>query len=71
MNGYDVAIIGTGLAGSVLGAILARQGLRVVLFEAKSHPRFAIGESLILETSELMRALAELYDVPEIAYFSS
>ena len=68
---YDVAIIGTGIAGSALGAILARQGMRVILFEAKSHPRFAIGESLILETSELMRALAEFYDVPEIAYFST
>ncbi|MDO8360027.1 MAG: tryptophan 7-halogenase [Devosia sp.] len=26
---------------------------------------------MILETSEVMRALAELYDVPELAYFSS
>ena len=68
---YDVAIIGSGIAGSSLGAILARQGMRVIIFEAKSHPRFAIGESMILETSETMRALAELYDVPELAYFSS
>ena len=68
---YDVAIIGTGIAGSALGAILARQGQRVILFEGKSHPRFAIGESMILETSETLRAMAELYDVPELAYFSS
>lgn len=68
---FDVAIIGSGIAGSTLGAILARQGLKVVLFEASSHPRFAIGESMILETSEVMRSLAELYDVPELAYFSS
>jgi FADH2 O2-dependent halogenase len=68
---FDVAIIGSGIAGSALGAVLARQGLRVVIFEATSHPRFAIGESMILETSETMRALAELYDVPELAYFSS
>lgn len=68
---YDVAIIGTGLAGSSLAAILARHGQRVVAFEAKSHPRFAIGESLILETSEMMRALAHFYDVPELAYFST
>ncbi|MEM7538236.1 MAG: NAD(P)/FAD-dependent oxidoreductase [Chloroflexota bacterium] len=68
---YDIAIIGSGIAGSSLGAILARHGQRVVIFEAKSHPRFAIGESMILETSETMRALAELYDVPEMAYFSS
>ena len=68
---YDIAIIGSGIAGSALGAILARHGLRVVIFEAGSHPRFAIGESMILETSETMRALAELFDVPEMAYFSS
>ena len=68
---YDVAIIGSGFVGSTLGAILAKQGLRVVIFEAKTHPRFSIGESLLLETSEMMRALAELFDVPELAYFSS
>ena len=70
-NDYDVAIIGAGIAGTTLATILARQGMNVIVLEAKSHPRFAIGESLILETSETMRALAELYDVPEIAYFSS
>lgn len=68
---YDVAIIGSGLAGSSLAAILARHGARVIVFEAKSHPRFSIGESLILETSELMRALAHFFDVPELAYFST
>ncbi len=68
---YDVAIIGSGIAGSSLAAILARHGRDVVVFEAKSHPRFSIGESLILETSESMRALADLYDVAEIAIFSS
>ena len=68
---FDVAIIGSGMAGSALGAILARQGQRVAVFEAKTHPRFAIGESLILETSEMMRTLAHFYDVPELAYFST
>lgn len=68
---YDVAIIGSGIAGSSLGAILARQGLKVIILEAQSHPKFAIGESMILETSESMRAAAELYDVPELANFSS
>ncbi len=68
---YDVAVIGSGIAGAALAAVLARQGLDVVVFEAKSHPRFSIGESMILETSEMMRALAEIYDVPELAYFSS
>jgi len=70
-NKFDVGIIGSGIAGSILATVLARQGLSVVIFEAQSHPKFAIGESLILETSETLRAIAELYDVPEIAYFSS
>ena len=68
---YDIAIMGSGIVGSALGAILARHNLNVIIFEAKSHPRFSIGESMILETSEAMRAVAELYDVPELAYFSS
>ncbi|MEM9002065.1 MAG: NAD(P)/FAD-dependent oxidoreductase [Cyanobacteria bacterium P01_F01_bin.86] len=68
---FDVAIIGSGIAGSTLAAILARQGCQVIVFDAGSHPKFAIGESMILETSEVMRSLAELYEVPELAYFSS
>ncbi|MEM8805784.1 MAG: NAD(P)/FAD-dependent oxidoreductase [Cyanobacteria bacterium P01_G01_bin.38] len=68
---YDVAIIGSGIAGSTLGTILARHGLKVIIFEAHSHPKFAIGESMILETSETMRAIATLYDVPELAFYSS
>jgi FADH2 O2-dependent halogenase len=68
---FDVAIIGSGIGGSTLAAILARQGLSVVVFEAGMHPKFAVGESMILETSEMMRGLAKFYDVPELAYFSS
>ncbi len=68
---YDVAIIGSGIGGSTLAAVLARNGLKVIVFEGGTHPRFTIGESMILETSEAMRALAEFYDVPELAYYSS
>ena len=68
---YDVAIIGSGIGGSTLASVLARQGLSVIVFEGGAHPKFAVGESMILETSEMMRALAEFYDVPELAYFSS
>lgn len=68
---FDVAIIGSGIGGSTLAAILARQGQNVVVFESGTHPKFAVGESTILETSEMMRSLATFYDVPELAYFSS
>src|SRR4051794_12591196 len=63
---YDVAILGTGLGGSMLGAILARSGAKVVLVDAAAHPRFAVGESTIPYTLVALRALAARYDVPEI-----
>jgi FADH2 O2-dependent halogenase len=68
---YDVAIIGSGLAGSVLAAVLARQGVKVLLLDGGQHPRFSIGESTIPYTLVSLRTLAERYDVPEIANLSS
>ena len=44
---YDVAILGAGMAGGVLGTVLARNGVRVLLLDAATHPRFAVGESTI------------------------
>src|SRR6201987_6178009 len=44
---YDVAIIGGGPAGSTAGALLARAGRHVIVFERKKFPRFHIGESLL------------------------
>src|SRR5260370_15963844 len=38
---FDVAILGAGLGRTMLAAILARQGRRVLLLEKGSHPRFA------------------------------
>ncbi len=63
---YDVAILGTGIAGSMLGAILARNGARVILIDSDAHPKFAIGESTIPYTLVALRTIAERYHVPEI-----
>ena len=41
----DIAIIGSGFAGSILARILALQGHRVLLVDRARHPRFALGES--------------------------
>ncbi|MFJ5230600.1 NAD(P)/FAD-dependent oxidoreductase [Kitasatospora sp. NPDC088391] len=64
----DVAILGSGLAGSVMGAILARQGVKVALIDAGQHPRFAVGESQNPQLVEWLNILATRYDVPEIKY---
>ncbi len=43
----DVLVIGGGPAGSSVAALLAKQGVEVVLLDKVSHPRPQVGESLI------------------------
>src|SRR5713226_3772849 len=43
----DVIVIGGGPAGSTAATMLARAGLRVLLFERERFPREHIGESLL------------------------
>jgi len=64
---YDVAILGAGVAGSMLAAVLARNGVRVLLVDAGLRPGFAVGESTVPCTSALVRLISARYDVPEIA----
>jgi tetracycline 7-halogenase / FADH2 O2-dependent halogenase len=68
---YDVAVLGTGLGGTLLGAVLARNGADVLLLDAGQHPKFAIGESTIPYTLVALRTMAERFDVPEITTLSS
>jgi tetracycline 7-halogenase / FADH2 O2-dependent halogenase len=63
----EVAIVGSGFAGSILARVLAALGYDVVLLERGTHPRFAIGESstplanLSLERLGLRYGLADCY----------
>jgi tetracycline 7-halogenase / FADH2 O2-dependent halogenase len=66
----DVLILGSGLAGSITGAVLARQGARVVLVDAGQHPRFAVGESMTSQLVEWLHILAARFDVPEIDHLA-
>ena len=68
---FDVAILGAGVGGSTLAAILAHHGVRVLLVEADSHPRFTIGESTIPETAGLLRLIGERYSIPEAAHLAT
>jgi len=45
MESCEIAIVGSGFAGSLLARVLAVLGYDVVLLERGTHPRFAIGES--------------------------
>lgn len=68
---YDVAVLGSGIGGSMLACILAKHGLSTLLIEELAHPRFTIGESLIPETGVRLRILAEKHGVPEIGWIGS
>lgn len=68
---FDVVILGSGIAGATLGAILARNGASVLLIDAGTHPRFAVGESTTPHTLVLFKLLARRYGVPELEMLTS
>lgn len=68
---YDVAILGAGMAGGTLAAVLARHGVKVLVIDAGTHPRFAVGESTIPYTSTMIKVIADRYQVPEIGSLAS
>lgn len=63
---YDIAVVGSGFAGSLLAMICHRVGRRVVLLERGKHPRFTIGESSTPLSNLLLEELAVRYDLPSI-----
>jgi FADH2 O2-dependent halogenase len=66
----DVAIVGSGFAGSLAALALLRRGRRVALVERGRHPRFAIGESSTPLANLLIEELADRYDLPKLRVFS-
>src|SRR3982750_3230016 len=69
MQSCEVAIVGSGFAGSLLARVLAVLGYDVVLLERGTHPRFAIGESstplanLALERIGIRYGLEDCYQL--------
>ncbi|TMR02610.1 hypothetical protein ETD83_12260 [Actinomadura soli] len=66
---YDVALLGGHLATGMLGAVLARQGLRVLVVAAPGDRTEVSGETTVPYTSEVFMLLAHRFEVPELAAF--
>ena len=62
---FDVAVIGSGMGGSVSAAMLAKRGWKVLLLERGKHPRFVIGESTTPLVSKKLRYLGREFGIPE------
>ncbi len=70
MLSTDVAIIGSGFAGSLMSLLLTRLGRTCVVVDRQAHPRFAIGESSTPLADMALRDIAKKYDLPRLAPFS-
>ena len=63
---FDLAVIGSGFAGSLLAMIAHQLGLRVILLERGRHPRMVIGESSTPLSNLLLEELASRYRLPNL-----
>ena len=63
---FDIAVVGSGFAGSLIAMIARRLGHSVVMIERGHHPRFAIGESSTPLANLLLEEIARRYDLPAI-----
>lgn len=63
---YDIAIVGSGFAGSLMAMVARRLGHSVVLIDKGKHPRVVIGESSTPLTNLLFEELTLRYDLPAL-----
>ncbi|MGB9417624.1 MAG: FAD-dependent oxidoreductase [Acidobacteriaceae bacterium] len=63
---YDIAVIGSGFAGSLFAMIARRLGRSVILLERSRHPRVVIGESSTPLSNLLLEDIAQRYDLPQL-----
>ena len=61
---FQIAIVGSGFAGSLLAMMAKRLGYSVMLIERGRHPRFAIGESSTPVANLLLEEISVAYDLP-------
>ena len=68
---FDLAIVGSGFAGSLMALVARRLGRSVAVIDKGRHPRFAIGESSTPLANLLLEELAARHDLPQLAALSN
>ena len=63
---FDIAVVGSGFAGSLIAMIARQLGRSVVLLEKARHPRFVIGESSTPLANLLLEELSERYHLEAV-----
>lgn len=63
---FDVAVVGSGFAGSLMAMIAKQLGLRTILLERGRHPRVIIGESSTPLSNLLLEELATTYSLANL-----
>lgn len=61
---FQIVIVGSGFAGSLMAMMAHRLGFSTALIERGRHPRFVIGESSTPLANLLLEELADDYDLP-------
>lgn len=67
----DLAIVGSGFAGSILALVARRLGLSVVLLERGAHPRIVLGESTTPLSNLVLADLARHHRLPTLLSLAS
>src|SRR3954471_10000658 len=67
----EIAIVGSGFAGSLLARVLTVIGYDVVLLEKGAHPRFAIGESSTPLANLSLERLGLRYGLPDCYHLAT
>ncbi|GAC1516101.1 MAG: FAD-dependent oxidoreductase [Gemmatimonadaceae bacterium] len=67
----EIAIVGSGFAGSLMARVLAVLGYDVVLLERGVHPRFALGESTTPLANLSLERLASRYGLTDCIHLAA
>jgi tetracycline 7-halogenase / FADH2 O2-dependent halogenase len=69
-SAFDIAVVGSGFAGSLIAMIARQLGRSVVLLEKSKHPRFVIGESSTPLANLLLEELSDRYGLNSVRPFA-